>query len=223
MSKFNIFYTECFYRLVRFIGRPIVKIKYRPIILNKDNINRKIAKVYAPNHRSTMDPYFVIASTRDVIHWAALKRFFTGEDSIFNNSKNGILRKLTLFMFKGLGAVPIDRDGKSTDSVNMLNYYMENQRNIGIFPEGTTNKSPARRPLLPAKTGAFYFAKENDTYIQPVAILWKPLRNRSKHKVIINYRPMFKVENVPEAKKQWVDSIMAGLEENECRFAELDK
>lgn len=56
-----------------------------------------------------------------------------------------------------------------------------------------------------------------------MAILWKPLRNRSKHKVIINYRPMFKVENVPEAKKQWVDSIMAGLEENECRFAELDK
>lgn len=51
-----------------------------------------------------------ISIINNAVHWMALKRFFTGEDSIFNNNKNPILCKMTTLIFKSIGAVPIIRD-----------------------------------------------------------------------------------------------------------------
>lgn len=91
---------KCFYRIVQVLDY-IAVLRYQPLILNKDNQISKNGVIYAPNHRKTMDAFIMVAAVRAPVHWVALKRFFDGEDSIFNNSKNKILCNITRFLFHG--------------------------------------------------------------------------------------------------------------------------
>lgn len=212
----NIKNTEFNYKLVKSIGTPFVKFLYKPIILNKQNLVSDGPVVYASNHRKTLDPFFLVMSVDDAIHWAALRRFFTGEDSIFNNSKNPILCKITSKLFHGMGLIPVNRGGDNHEMIDLTNYYLKNGSNIGIFPEGTTNKNPANREILEVKNGAFRFAKDNNALIQPISIVWFPKLKKIKHRVIINYGVPFTMSNITieEGKKIWTDSVLKGIEEN---------
>ena len=212
----NIKNTEFNYKLVKSIGTPFVKFLYKPIILNKQNLVSNGPVVYASNHRKTLDPFFLVMSVDDAIHWAALRRFFTGEDSIFNNSKNPILCKITSKLFHGMGLIPVNRGGDNHEMIDLTNYYLKNGSNIGIFPEGTTNKNPANGEILEVKNGAFRFAKDNNALIQPISIVWFPKLKKIKHRVIINYGVPFTMSNITieEGKKIWTDSVLKGIEEN---------
>ena len=121
-----------------------------------------------------------------------MKRFFTGEDSIFNNNKNFFLRKLTALLFKELGYIPVERGGNNREAIEITNYCLKNGSSVGIFPEGTTNKKPKERELLPIKNGIFYFSKNNDVEIQPISIVWFPKGACVPNKVVINYRKPFR-------------------------------
>lgn len=68
---------------------PLVRWYLDPVVLHADRrIRTKDAVLYAPNHRSTLDPLAILSVVEENIHWAALLRFFQAKDSIFNNSKN---------------------------------------------------------------------------------------------------------------------------------------
>ena len=73
--------------------------------------------------------------------------------------------------FKGMGIIPVDRkkkNGKALDSaINCLN---ENKV-IGIFPEGTINKTSD--VIMPFKFGAVKMASSADAYIVPFSITGK--------------------------------------------------
>ncbi len=218
----GIKYTEKFYKVIRALGTPFVKIAFKPIILNKQNISPEKPLIYSPNHRKTLDPFFIVLSSDDAIHWAALKRFFTGEDSIFNNSKNKFLCFLTTKIFKGIGAVPVDRGGDTSEMIDTINYYLSNNCNVGIFPEGTTNKNPSKKELLEIKSGILHFAKDNNAIIQPVSIYWPSSEKQSKNKVIINYGKPFSMDNlsIEEGKEKWNNEVLFGLEQNKKYFDE---
>ena len=132
-------------------------------------------------------------SCDDAIHWAALKRFFTAEDSIFNNNKNFFLRHFTALMFKEMGLIPVNRGGDTRETIELTNYCLKNGSSIGIFPEGTTNKNPSKQELLDIKNGLLYFSKNNNAVIQPISILWTP--EEYENRVIVNYRHPFDLEN----------------------------
>ena len=73
------------------LARLIVKVgfwSYKPVNLNRQNLSSFNRTIYAPNHRNTLDSMFLLSGIKSPVHWVALKRFFDGEDSIFNNSKN---------------------------------------------------------------------------------------------------------------------------------------
>lgn len=116
-------------------------------ILNEHNIVKNVVGgiIYASNHRSTLDPLHIKSYLNKEIHWVALKRFFDGEDNIFNNSKNRILCKITQYCFRQLYFFPIER---KKDNQNANNYMTVKAMNIclrvgvcvGIFPEGTTTR-----------------------------------------------------------------------------------
>lgn len=213
----NLKSTERIYKMMKLIGTPIVSNMFHPIIINKKNISDKKPLIYAPNHRKTLDPFFIVMSSDDAIHWAALKRFFTGDDSIFNNSKNPFLCYLTSKLFKGMGLIPIERGGDNSDAISMLNYCLKNKSCIGIFPEGTTNKNPDTQELLEIKKGFLHFAKDNGALIQPVSIVWFPQNVSRKNRVVINYREPFSMENlaIEEGKKKWIDSVLNGIYESQ--------
>lgn len=99
----------------------IIQQKFHPIVLHIENIaDEKQGVIYAPNHRSTLDPLVLECVIKKNIHWAALLRFFRAEDSIFNNSKNPFLCKLTRYIFNKLHHFPIDRKSDNPDANNLI-------------------------------------------------------------------------------------------------------
>lgn len=211
--------TEFYYRSARVVVGPILRKLYKPIVLNRGVVprdNRGI--IYAPNHRSTIDPFAIISSmdeTDGAIHWAALKRFFDAEDSIFNNSKNPFLCQLTKFMFTNLGFVPVDRESVNLDSLRLMSRFLKESRNLGIFPEGTTNKHPDLYDIGEVKSGFAVVARKSDAWVQPMSLLWIK-DERIKNNVIINYREPFLSKGM---KKQeiidlWTAEVQEGIDEN---------
>jgi 1-acyl-sn-glycerol-3-phosphate acyltransferase len=72
--------------------------------------------------------------------------------------------------------IPIDR-GNLQSAIESLNQtaslVIEEDRSIGISPEGTRRRSPSIGPdqLLPFKKGPFHLAKSTKSDIIPVAII----------------------------------------------------
>lgn len=219
----NIKRNERFYKLTRTISKRFIKAIFKPIILNPQNMINEKPVIYAANHRKTLDPFLIFISSSDAIHWAALKRFFTGDDSIFNNSKNPFLCKITSIIFKEMGLVPVDRNGDNKEMIELFNYYLQKKCSVGIFPEGTTNKHPDNNPLLDIKNGTFYFAKNNDANIQPISIVWFPKSKKIKNRVIINYGKSFSMKDltIMEGKEKWEKEILKGIKECENIINEI--
>lgn len=239
----NYKYTDRFNSLIRVIGKPIVMKLYKPIVLHKENAEVEGPKIVAPNHRSTLDPFFVIGTTKFPIHWAALKRFFDADDSIFNNSKNPFLCKLTSVLFRMNGSIPIERisdnpQANNRESIMRMTKLVRADQNVGVFPEGTTNKSPETQHIGKSeKSGSLAFAlvRENDhAQILPASIHWIKQKNIA-NRVIINYREPIKMDEVQAkaarlglkftdaAHELWTERIVSGLMENIEIARELEK
>lgn len=209
---------------------PAINYKFKPIILNSENLcnadNQPI--IYAPNHRSTLDPVVITSIVFKNIHWAALLRFFKGEDSIFNNSKNPILCKITANTFKKMEYFPIDRKSDNPQANNfeaikdMSNFLNINQ-NIGIFGEGTTRR-PANSDFGTFDDSFILLAKKNNAWVQPITTLWiKDLKINSK--VIVNIGKPFKIEKmtVEEAMNHFMNIQKENLKQNKEFANELAK
>jgi len=192
--------AEKFFQSLKPFLKPLFLRTFNPILLNEQNIIRDGSVIYAPNHRSTLDPLAVITALEEPIHWVALKRFFTGNDSIFNNSKNPILCKLTSYVFKKMELIPIERkmDNENADNIQSfedINGFLRIGGRIGIFPEGTTLKKPYTTDFGHFRSSFLTVAEENNSHIQPITIYW--IKNLGlKEKVIINFGKAFKVENM---------------------------
>lgn len=210
-------FTEFSYIVLTRSAKPVVTHLYNPIILNEDVI-KDDPIVFAPNHRTTLDPFFIAPMISSPIHWAALKRFFTGEDSIFNNSKNPLLCNLTKFAFRAMGLIPIDRETSNEESIKIMDTYLKLNSSIGIFPEGTTNKKPNERNLLYPKSGAFYASKNADAWLQPISLVWAPdeLKENVKNKVIVNFREPFRTSDmeISDIRDRWIEEVEKGIKEN---------
>lgn len=209
--------TENIYQVGRILATPILEKIYNPIILNRSLVPNDSSRgvVYAPNHRTTVDPFSIIIALNDPVHWVALKRFFDAEDSIFNNNKNLALCYLTKYLFTYMGFVPIDRNSNNFESLKLMNQYLKDGRNLGIFPEGTTNKHPDLYDIGPVKPGLTSIAKSNDSWIHPISILW--IKNEKiDNKVIINFREPYLPSQMTkkEGTDLWLEEVQLGINEN---------
>lgn len=224
------------YGLVRTFGSPFLMKKFNPIILNPERANIEGPAIISPNHRSTIDPFFVLSTTDYTIHWAALKRFFDAKDSIANNRKMPILRYLTAGFFRITGAIPVDRisdnpRANNREAVQRMRKIVNDNRKIGIFPEGTTNKKPDEQYLVEGERSgslAFILLREGlGTKMLPISIHWIKKPEKIGHSLILNYREPFTVEDVQTHSKLigepkftdaayslWKEKIIEGLEEN---------
>ena len=151
--------------------------KFQPVIMNEQNLaNDKIGIIYAPNHIRTVDPLVIEGITKRNIHWVALKRFFDGNDSIFNNSKNPILCSVTKYLFTKLDYFPIERKSDNEQANNMssikdMSMFLKSGFSIGIFPEGTTRKD-GDNFFGSFDKGFAELAHRNNAAVQPILIYW---------------------------------------------------
>lgn len=211
--------SEIFYKKT-LIVRNLVSLKYKPTILNEIDLENLDGTgiVFASNHGKTIDP-IVISSYLDThIHWIGLKRFYDGEDSMFNNSKNKYLREYTSRMFKALEFFPIERikdnpNANNTKALKDMQLFLKNNQHIGIFPEGTTNK-PDGLETIEFDRSFIKLAKRNKSYIQPIAIYWSKDESLDS-KVLMNFAPAFKIDNITEveAYMKFMDIELNLLEE----------
>lgn len=194
-----------------------VLFKFKPIVLHRENIiiDDNSAVVIAPNHRRTLDPVIITSIVNKNIHWMALKRFFDKSDSIFNNNKNSILCKITSACFKKLEYFPIERLMDNTNANNLqslkdVNLFLKNKQYIGIFPEGTTNKSNTD-DFGDFDSTFIKIAQKNNAYIQPITIFWS-----KDNQVIVNIGSLLDVSQitVEEAYDKYITIQKKQLNEN---------
>lgn len=176
---------EKFYKFVRPILGSIFKLYYHPKVIGKENIPKEGSIIIAGNHKHVMDQCGVIISTKRVVHYMAKKEYF---DS-----------KLAWF-FKWTGCISVDRSIHDDTAKEAALNVLRDGRALGIFPEGTRNKTEAF--LLPFKFGCVSMAKKTDSYIVPFAVTGD-YKFRSKNLVYRIGKP-FKVTNMelPDANKK---------------------
>ena len=169
---------EVFYRLFSPLMNAALKIWYNPKIINKENIPKGVPVIIACNHVHLFDQCLTIAATNRVIHYMAKKEYFEG--------------KLRPF-FEAFGCISVDRE-KGTDikSVKSALRVLKRGGAIGIFPEGTRNRTD--KLLLKFKPGAVALAKKADAYIVPCG-LTGDYSFRSKN-LSIRYGKPFKVSDM---------------------------
>ena len=216
----RVYDSNIFYKKIRHVI-PIILNEFKPIVLNEDNLfyDNNSGVLISPNHQSTLDPLIITSVIDKNIHWAALKRFFDAEDSIFNNSKNPLLCKITSYSFKKFEYFPIERlrdnpNAKNIKSLKNMVLFLKNNQYVGIFPEGTTNKDKTK------DFGVFdpnflTLAKKDNSWVQPVNVLWIKELNID-NKLILNFGKPFKVNDktIEEALKMYLDIQYSCLKES---------
>ena len=139
------------YKVLRPIITVLFKLLYRPTIVGKENIKNNGRIILAGNHTNNLDCALLISSTKRNIHFLAKVELFKG------------IKKI---LFANMGLIPVNRKVKDHNSLEMAYNYLNNDKVIGIFPEGTFGKGN----VLPFKMGAVKMAYETNSEIVPFAI-----------------------------------------------------
>ena len=142
-----------FYKIVRAIGKVIFILLYRPKVVGKKNIPKKGRLVIAGNHKNNFDCAMLMISTRRCIHFLAKEELFKGKGGWF---------------FKAMGLIPVKRKTHDGKALPTSIAYLEKEKVIGIFPEGTFNRSDD--PVLPFKIGAVKMSHDTGSPIVPFTI-----------------------------------------------------
>lgn len=151
------------YKILRPFLVGYVKLVYNPQIIGKNNIPKLGGFLLVGNHKNNFDFISLGMTTKRPVHFMAKKSLFKG------------LLKPIMY---GAGAIPVDRNKKDKNCLIEAKKVLDNDLILGIFPEGTFNKSD--NVLLPFKIGAVKLAYETGKPIIPIAILGEYKRNRLK-------------------------------------------
>lgn len=172
-----------FYKLAKIILGPIFKLYYNPKVLNKDLIPKDGPIIVVGNHIHLMDQCAPILSTKRVINYMAKKEYFDN--------------KKVAWFFKGAGCIAVDRSKKDDEAVRCALEVLNKGGAIGIFPEGTRNKTELF--LQPFKFGAVSMAKKTNAYLVPFGITGD-YKYRSKN-LTIRFGKPFKIPNDMDLEK----------------------
>ena len=174
------------YRLYRFL-RPIItflmKFLFRIEIIGSENIPTEGGVVLAGNHQSNFDCVLLISSTKRMIHFIAKKELIDGKLGFF---------------FKWMGIIPVNRKTKNKKAVNEAIKVLKDGEIIGIFPEGTFNKT--EYITMPFKMGAVKMALDSDVKIVPFAIIGEYKLFKKNIKIIFG-KP-YKIKDKDDLKKE---------------------
>lgn len=178
MKKETRFKGEFGYRLLTPLMRLLFRLYYNPTIINKEVIPKDGPILIVGNHKHIYDQCLTIMATKRTIHYMAKKEYF---DS-----------KLAWF-FKFVGCISVNRSIHDKEATKQALDILKSGGAIGLFPEGTRNKTKDKL-LLPFKFGAVSMASKTNATIVPFGITGD-YKFRSKN-LTIKYGKPFKVENM---------------------------
>lgn len=186
------------YRVGRFIFTPLFKFYFNPKIIGAENIPQDGAILIVGNHINFFDQFHAVISTKRFITYMAKREYF---DS-----------KKTKWFFKGTGCIPVDRSVHDENAKRCAMDVLEDGNALGLFPEGTRNKTDAF--LLPFKFGAVSMAKKTEAYLVPFGITGE-YKFRSKN-LRVRFGKPFKVGNMSleEANDKLYKTVEKLMREN---------
>ena len=210
------------YRILRVIVKPIYTILYRPKRYNKQLVPKKGAIIVCGNHYHAFDQFNVMTSTNRILRYMAKKEYFDGEHSLFQATNPGkFSRWLSKWLVINSGMISVDRSIKDEEAKGAALEALANGEAIGIFPEGTRNKT--KEWLLPFKFGAVSLAQKSGATIVPYAITGE-YKIFKRNRLAIRFGEPFKVSpsedlqianeklynTISSLKKEGIDAIKNG-------------
>lgn len=166
-----------FYKLVRPLIKIYFKLYYNPKFIGLENIPKSGRFVLGGNHKNNLDCIFLISSTNKVIH-------FLAKDSLYKGIKK--------ILFKNMGIIPVNRKIHDKDALILAKKVLNEDKVIGIFPEGTFNRS--KKTVLPFKIGCVKMAHDTNSPIIPFVIKGD-YKFRSKNLVIKFLEPIMVLDD----------------------------
>lgn len=192
------FKGEIGYSLLTPIMRVLFRFYYNPKIINKEVIPKEGPILIVGNHKHIYDQCLTIMATKRVIHYMAKKEYFDGKMAWF---------------FKLVGCIPVDRSIKDHNATDKALKVLNSGGAIGLFPEGTRNKTKDVF-LLPFKFGTVSMARKTNATIIPFG-LTGDYKFRSKN-LTIRYGTPFKVGemDLEDANKKLYEEVERLMREN---------
>ena len=166
------------YHIYRVVLGFLFKLYYNPKIIDKEFIPKEGPILIVGNHKHVYDQCLTIIATKRSIRYMAKKEYFDN-------------KKLAWF-FKSAGCISVDRSKKDNKSVSSALEVLNNDGAVGLFPEGTRNKT--KEFLLPFKFGAVSMASKTDATLVPFG-LTGDYKFRSKN-LTVRFGKPFKVGNM---------------------------
>ena len=132
----------------------------------RENVPRHGPLIVVSNHMGNSDIPLVTSTVGRYV-------FFMAKDSLFRGPVRG-------HVLRGLGAFPLKRDGNDPEALRWAMRQLDQDRCVGLFPEG--GRSP-EASLRRASPGVAYLALKSQAPILPVAVwgsekihpLWRTL------------------------------------------------
>jgi len=140
------------YKIAKFILKPIFNTLYVVKVQGLEKLPKGNGYIVCGNHIKAVDPILIGINLPDKIN-------FMTKNELFSN-------KLLAFLLKKLGAFPVKRGQADLKSIKTSLKLLQEGKNIGIFPEGTRNKTGA----LIAEPGIAMLAIKSKRPIVPITI-----------------------------------------------------
>lgn len=171
-----------FYKTIRAVLQPVVRVMYRIDCKGIENVSESGALMLCCNHTSMLDLPLLIALCPREICFMAKKELF----------KNPVLA----WIFKKMGAFPVDRGGRDIASIRHSLSIVEQGKVFGIFPEGTRHKNG---PMREVKAGCAFIAVKTSVDVLPVSI-YKSGKSHIFRRVTVRFGELIKTEQICEGK-----------------------
>lgn len=186
------------YKTLRTTLKPLFLLLFRAKYINLDNIPESGPVILAGNHTKFMDAALMIGGPKRVVHMMAKKELFN--------------TKLKNKFFRSMGCISVNRSIHDENAKKEAIDVLKNNNVLGIFPEGTVNKT--NKKLLPFKYGAVSFAKKTGSVIVPFAITGKYKLFRKSIK--IRYGKPYKVTGELESENEkLMNKVLTLMKESE--------
>lgn len=179
------------YKIVKPIYVVLLKLLYRPQFLGTENIPEDGAIIFAGNHVHAFDPIMVMTSTKRIVHYMAKEDLFKGVHG---------------WIFRKIGLIPVHRSKSNPLAVMEAERILENGGAVGIFPEGTRNRTEAE--LLPFRKGTVLIAQKTGSKVIPFAI--KGEYKLFKKSITIEYGKPIELSNLDkiEANEELKNEVL---------------
>lgn len=192
------------YKVAKKILKPIFYKKCDPTVINAEVVPKEGPMILCGNHMHVLDQCGPLFEIPRVVHYMAKKEYF---DSF-----------KTRWFFKMVGCISVDRENheEAKKAKEKAISILKKGGAIGIFPEGTRNKTDAF--LLPFKYGAVSMAQKADATIVPFAVTDKYEKGGN---LMVRFGEPFKVTDMTlEEANEKLFNVIKNLKEENLKATE---